>query len=137
MTHLELTDLLEMLALRAGAASFWHGKQTEADINYDAKFPQAHLFLMPSQLKAGNVTTQVAMAFYGHDNHENGSQDSIKIQNEMDLLTQQFAALLEATPSIDVVDELINRSPVLRKGSGVGTGYFISFTLAHIGINAC
>ena len=33
---------LEALALEAGAASFWHGKQATQSVNYNAPFPQAH-----------------------------------------------------------------------------------------------
>ncbi|RPD45822.1 hypothetical protein DNI29_16870 [Hymenobacter sediminis] len=59
MTHAEIVAYLE----------------TQANINYNAPFPQAHLFLMPSRLKGSSITTQEAMCFYGKDEHENGSDD--------------------------------------------------------------
>ncbi|TGD82864.1 hypothetical protein [Hymenobacter wooponensis] len=131
MTHAEIVAYLEAQALAAGAASFWHGKQAQADINYNAAFPQAHLFLMPSRIKGNTITTQVAMCFYGKDEHENGSADSVFIQDAMDKLTQKFHGLLASEEDADValVDDAMDRTPVLRKGAAIGTGYLVNFTL--------
>ncbi|MBX0290967.1 hypothetical protein K3G63_10985 [Hymenobacter sp. HSC-4F20] len=129
MTHAEIVAYLEAQATAAGAASFWHGKQAQANINYNAPFPQAHLFLMPSRLKGSSITTQVAMCFYGKDEHENGSDDSIHIQNEMDKMTQRFHLLLAEGDEAELVDGFMDRVPVLRKGAGIGTGYLVNFSL--------
>jgi hypothetical protein len=135
MNHQPLTDLLEATARAAGAASFWHGKQTSANLNYDAPFPQAHLFLMPSQLKGGYITTQCAMCFYGKDEHENPSNladpQALAIQNEMDLLTQRFYQLVRELPGVELLGDEMQRVPTLRNGAGIGTGYFVNFTLTH------
>lgn len=134
MTHSEIVAYLEAQATAAGAASFWHGKQAQADINYNAKFPQAHLFLMPSRIKGNAIQTQVAMCFYGKDSHEGGSVDSIFIQDEMDKLTQRLHQLLSAQEEedIELVDSMMERTPVLRKGASIGTGYLINFTLSSL-----
>ncbi|WP_400190678.1 hypothetical protein [Hymenobacter sp. B81] len=132
MNHQPLTDLLEELATAAGCASFWHGKRSAMNINYNEPFPQAHLFLMPSQLKGGAITTQVAMCFYGKDEHENGSEQSIAIQNEMDVLTQRFHAAFAEQDDVELVGDTMERVPVLRQGAGIGTGYFVNFTLTHL-----
>ncbi|KUG06891.1 hypothetical protein [Solirubrum puertoriconensis] len=131
MTHADLTHLLEQLAMEAGAKSFWHGKQTAKDINYNAPFPQAHLFLMPSQLREQRIRTQVTMCFYGADKHENGNADSIVIQDAMDLLTQRFYSLFADLTEVELVDGAMDRTPVLRQGAAIGTGYVVSFTLSH------
>lgn len=132
MTHAHLVALLETLALQAGAASFWHGKQAQANLNYDAAFPQAHLFLMPSRLQGGQVLTQCAMCFYGKDEHENGSDESVLIQHQMDELTQVFHGLFAGADDVELVDEAMDRVPVLRQGAGIGTGYLINFTLSSL-----
>ncbi|GGG34141.1 hypothetical protein [Hymenobacter glacieicola] len=138
MTHAQLVAYLEEQAKEAGAASFWHGKQAQANINYDAPFPQAHLFLMPSRIKGGTITTQVAMCFYGKDEHENdpnlNNEVSLAIQNAMDLLTQHFHVLLasEEEQDAELVDGFMDRVPVLRKGAGIGTGYLVNFTLSSL-----
>jgi len=129
MTHSDIIDYLETQALAAGAASFWHGKQAQADINYNAPFPQALLFLMPSKLKQGNVTVQCAMCFISNDQHENGSAESIAIVDAMDKLTQQFHVLLAEGEAMELVDEVMERAPVHRKGSSIGTGYYVTFSL--------
>lgn len=140
MTHAEITTLLETLALEAGAASFWHGKQTSANLNYDAPFPQAHLFLMPSQIKGEVIRTQVAMCFYGKDEHENPGNlmdpVALGIQDEMDLLTQRFNRLVLHTGDVELAGDTMDRVPVLRQGAGIGTGYYVNFTLAHLA-NPC
>ncbi|UOQ53065.1 hypothetical protein [Hymenobacter cellulosivorans] len=132
MTHADIVALLDALATEAGAKSFWHGKQAQADINYNTPFPQAHLFLMPSRIRGGRITTQVAMCFYGLDKHENGSADSMHIQNEMDLLTQKFYGLFAEAASVELVDDVMDRVPVLRKGASIGTGYLVNFTLSSL-----
>lgn len=132
MTHSDIVALLDTLAKEAGAASFWHGKQTAANINYNEPFPQAHLFLMPSRIRGGNVLTQVAMCFYGKDEHENGSADSVFIQNEMDELTQRFHGLFAEAVDVELVDDAMDRVPVLRQGASIGTGYLVNFTLSSL-----
>jgi hypothetical protein len=141
MTHAELTSLLQDLALHAGAASFWYGPQTNSSINYEAPFPQAHLFLMPSRIQGGQLQTQVAMCFYAKDEHENAYLDteealvasSSQLQDEMDRLTQTFYQLLTERAEVELQGDTMDRVPVLRKGSQIGTGYLVNFTLHHVG----
>lgn len=134
MTHSEIVAYLEDKATEAGAASFWHGKQAQANINYNAPFPQAHLFLMPSRLKGGYITTQVAMCFYGLDKHENGSADSIFIQDAMDQLTQRFHALVADVGDVELVGDEMQRVPVLRQGAAIGTGYLVNFSIQTLAL---
>lgn len=142
MTHAELTTLLQDLALQAGAASFWYGPQTNQSINYNAAFPQAHLFLMPSRLRAGRLQTQCTMCFYGKDEHENAYSNeeeavvasSNLIQDQMDRLTQGFYQLFADLSDVELEGDTMDRAPVLRKGSQIGTGYVVSFTLHHLGL---
>lgn len=128
MTYAPTIDYLQTTALGAGAASFWYGKQQTQSINYAAPFPQAHLFLLPAPLVGANVQYRIVMAFYGKDEHENGSADSITLQDEMDVLTQQFIANLRDDGQFDV-SEQVDRAPALREGAQIGTGFVISFTL--------
>jgi hypothetical protein len=142
MTHAELTYLLEDLALNAGAQSFWYGPQTNSSINYEAPFPQAHLFLMPSRIQGGNLQTQVALCFYAKDEHENAYLDteealvasSSQLQDEIDRLTQTFYQLLTERAEVELQGDTMDRVPVLRKGSQIGTGYLVNFTLNHSGL---
>jgi hypothetical protein len=142
MTHAELTSLLEELSLHAGAASFWYGPQTNSSINYEAPFPQAHLFLMPSRIQGGNLQTQVALCFYAKDEHENAYLDtaeaivasSNELQDEIDRLTQRFYHLLTERAEVELQGDTMDRVPVLRKGSQIGTGYLVNFTLHHVGL---
>jgi hypothetical protein len=48
MTYAETVRYIKAHALAVGAGSFWHGKEAQQSINYNAPFPQAHLFLMPA-----------------------------------------------------------------------------------------
>jgi hypothetical protein len=130
MTYAQTVRYLKTQALAVGAGSFWHGKEAQKDINYDAPFPQAHLFLMPAPLKGYNVIYPVRMCFFGKDEHENGdnSEASLDIQDEQDLLTQQFVDALREDGKFDVSED-VQRLPALRDGSQIGTGFFISFTL--------
>lgn len=132
MTHSEIVAYLDAKATEAGAASFWHGKQAQANINYNAPFPQAHLFLMPSQLANGKATTDITMGFYGLDKHENGGPDSSGIQDEMDRLTQRFYALLAEEVNPELVGGKMSRTPAFRVGGIVGTGFVCSFSLATL-----
>jgi hypothetical protein len=142
MTHAELTSLLEELSLHAGAASFWYGPQTNSSLNYEAPFPQAHLFLMPSRIQGGNLQTQVALCFYAKDEHENAYLDteealvasSNELQDDIDRLTQTFYQLLIECAQVELQGDTMDRVPVLRKGSQIGTGYLVNFTLNHLGL---
>lgn len=129
MTHSEIVAYLQEQSFAAGAASFWHGKQAQSDINYNAPFPQALLFLMPSKLRKGNVTVQCAMCFVGNDQHESGSAKSIAIVDAMDKLTQEFQTLLAEGEDMELVEEVMERAPVYRKGASIGTGYYVTFSL--------
>jgi hypothetical protein len=129
MTYQPFVEFIEALALQAGAASFWHGKQAEQDINYDEPFPQVHLFLLPSTLKGAGVTYRLTMCFYGKDEHENGGPQTLPIQDAMDRLSQQFAGLLAQADEVEVGERGFDRAPVARKGSGIGTGFVIAFEL--------
>jgi hypothetical protein len=130
MTYAQTVRYLEKLALRAGAESFWHGKEAQQNINYNAPFPQAHLFLMPAPLSGDNVQYPVRMCWYGKDEHENGdnSEAMLVIQDAMDLLTQEFIAALREDEEFDVSAQ-VQRLPVAREGAQIGTGFFISFVL--------
>lgn len=142
MTYAATVKHLKACATKAGAASFWFGPQTNQNINYDAPFPQAHLFLMPAPLVGDNVAYQCTLCFYGKDAHENAANllpdqpapsaeaitQSLAIQGAMDELTQHFVRELRDAELFDV-SERIERTPVLRKGSGIGTGFVVSLTL--------
>ncbi len=134
MTDAEITGRLDELAREAGAASFWHGPDTKKDINYNAAFPQAHLFLMPSKLKNGRVITQVGMCFYGKDEHQNFDAKSFQIQDDMDVLTQKFYSLFADVTEFELVDGEMERGPVYRKGASIGTGYMVTFKLSSLAI---
>jgi hypothetical protein len=142
MTHAALTDLLHDLALAAGAASFWYGPQTNSSLNYEAPFPQAHLFLMPSRIQGGKLQTQVTLCFYAKDEHENAYLDteealvatSNELQDNIDQLTQRFYQLLSERAEVELQGDTMDRVPVLRQGSQIGTGYLVNFTLNHLGL---
>lgn len=144
MTYAPTVRYLEALAKAAGAASFWHGQQGTQSVNYNAPFPQAHLFLMPANLSGANVEYPVIMTFYGADAYESpanlaevdpataqtAADASLLIQDAMDVLSQKFIGLLrdDEDEPFDV-SERIDRGPVLRQGSQIGTGFLVSFTL--------
>lgn len=134
MTHSQIVAYLETQATAAGVASFWTGKKAQADINYNAPFPQAHHFLMPSKIKGGHIIYQVMMGFYGKDEHENGTADTVAIQDEMDLLTQRFFALLAEEVNPELMQEESSRTPAVRVGAIVGTGFIINFELATLAL---
>ena len=128
MTYAPTVALLAETAFAVGAGSFWHGKKTSEDINYNEPFPQVYLFLMPAPIVGEYVAYQVVMCFYGKDEHENGGDDSIQIQDSMDLLSQEFFAELREAVGVEVSNRL-DRAPVLRQGAALGTGFLCSFTL--------
>lgn len=130
MTYAPTVRYLRDMALAAGAASFWHGKEAQQSINYNAPFPQAHLFLMPAPLNGPNVQYPVRMCWYGKDEHENAinSEVMLAIQDEQDQLTQAFVQALRDDEQFDVSEE-VQRIPVAREGAQIGTGFFISFVL--------
>lgn len=137
MTYAPTVRYLEATALAAGAKSFWFGAQAQQDINYNAAFPQALLFLLPAPLVGENVAYQVVLQFVGNDQHENAynlaepatAGESLAIQDKMDVLSQRFIGLLRDEDSDFDLSERIDRAPVLRKGAGIGTGFVLSFTL--------
>ncbi|GAA4362116.1 hypothetical protein GCM10023185_29730 [Hymenobacter saemangeumensis] len=136
MTYADTVKHLEAVALAVGAGSFWHGPKTNQNINYDAAFPQVHLFLLPAPLEGENVVYQPTLCFYGKDLHEHAANlvdeaavgQSLDIQNAMDILSQQFINALREAGRFEL-SERIDRAPVLRKGSTIGTGFLCSFTL--------
>lgn len=144
MTYAPTVAYLKATALAAGAKSFWHGKQGTQSVNYDAAFPQAHLFLMPANIVGSNVEYPVVMCFYGPDSYESPSDlsqvdpttaqlaadASLRIQDNMDKLSQEFIlALREDEDTVFEVSDRVDRGPVLRQGSQIGTGFLVSFTL--------
>lgn len=131
MTYKQVVDHIGEIALAAGAASFWYGKETAKDINYDAAFPQVYLFLVPSGISKGRVTNRVRMCFYGRDEQNSSSEQSLLVQDAMDVLSQQFIAALEEAGLGEF--EQVDRSPVLRQGSTIGTGFFVSFNFTTLG----
>jgi hypothetical protein len=136
MTYAQAVRYLETQAKAAGAASFWFGAQVNQDINYNAPFPQALLFLMPAPLVGANVQYQVTLQFVGNDQHEYAANladptvagQSLDIQDEMDVLSQRFISGLKEDDQFDL-PERIDRGAVLRKGTSIGTGFLLSFTL--------
>ncbi|MGI4736106.1 MAG: hypothetical protein ACRYG7_13095 [Janthinobacterium lividum] len=132
MTYAPTVALLEDTALAVGAGSFWQGKEAEADINYNAPFPQVLLLLMNAPLEGAVVKYEVVLYFVGKDEHENGSKDSIQIQDAMDKLSQRFISELRESDDVEVGNS-VRRGPVMRKGAGIGTGFVCSFTLTSLG----
>jgi hypothetical protein len=130
MTYAQTVRYLKQQALAVGAGSFWHGKEAQQSINYNAEFPQAHLFLMPAPLSGENVKYPIRMSWYGKDEHENGdnSEEMLDIQDEQDILTQHFLAALREDGQFDVSED-VQRIPVAREGAQIGTGFFITFIL--------
>jgi hypothetical protein len=130
MTYAQTVRYLKAQALAIGAGSFWHGKEAQQSINYNAQFPQAHLFLMPAPLDGDKVQYPVRMCWYGKDEHENSdnSEELLDIQDEQDRLTQEFIAALREDEQFDI-SETVQRIPVAREGAQIGTGFFISFVL--------
>ncbi|MGI4819890.1 MAG: hypothetical protein ACRYFV_01655 [Janthinobacterium lividum] len=135
MTYAAIVDLIQETATAAGAGSFWVGEKTKQDINYNAAFPQVYLFEMPSTLVGTSVETVCTMAFYGKDEHENGTADSVNIQDAMDLLSQRFISLLREADEAEVAPR-VDRGPILRKGATIGTGFVCVFKLTTLS-DAC
>ena len=133
MTYADVVDLLEATALKAGAAGFYHGPKQAKGVAYNEPFPQAHLYLMPDTVTDKGVQYSVGMGFFGKDEHEGGSADSVTIQNAMDTLTQRFRRLLQEADDIELGDKM-PRLPVLRSGPQIGTGYYIDFELTILPI---
>lgn len=128
MNHAQVVAYLESAARAAGAASFWHGARANGNINYNAPFPQALLYHLPSKLTPRGIEYQVALCFVGKDEHENGGPDSVAITNAMDTVTQKlyFQILLEDDA---LTVENMERAPVQRQGAAIGTGYLVTFVL--------
>jgi hypothetical protein len=129
MTYAQIVTYLKEQATAAGCASFWYGKETAQAINYDAPFPQAYLFLVPSTIRKGNVISRIRMCFYGKDEQESSNEQSMLIQDAMDVLSQNFIAGLEEDAQGDLGD--VDRGPILRKGSTIGTGFVVAFTFTN------
>jgi len=130
MTYLELVATLEDLAYAAGAKSFWAGAKSANGLNYDAEYPMCEFFnTQPSQVLAGVVRYSLGMGFYGKDEHENGSAQTLAIQSAMDELTQKFIRLLREGEAWELLGDVVNRVPTIRNGTKIGTGLFIDFTL--------
>jgi hypothetical protein len=128
MTYAPTVQLLEDTAMATGAGSFFHGPKAQGNINYSEPFPQVHLLLMNAPIVGSAVRYEVVLYFVGKDEHENGSQDSIQIQDAMDRLSQAFIAELREAGGVEVGDN-IRRGPVMREGAAIGTGFVCSFTL--------
>jgi hypothetical protein len=130
MTYYQLVKALEDLAYEAGAASYWTGAKMKNGINYDADFPMAEFFdTQPSQVLLNAVVYNIAMGFYGKDEHENGGEQTLQIQSEMDSLTQRFIGLLRESEDFQLQADSVSRMPTTRNGTKIGTGYFIDFNL--------
>jgi hypothetical protein len=130
MTYLELVEAIEALALEAGAASFWTGAKTANGLNYDAEFPMCEFFnTQPSQVLANVVRYSIGMGFYGKDEHENGTDQTLAIQSAMDTVTQRFVLLLRESEEFEVLGDSVSRVPTIRQGTKIGTGLFIDFTI--------
>jgi hypothetical protein len=130
MTYYDLVKAIEKLALKAGAQSFWTGARLANGINYNAPFPMVEFFnTQPSQIKTSVVRYNIGMGFYGKDEHENGGEQTLQIQSDMDELTQRFIRLLTEWDDFEMLGDTVNRVPVVRKGTKIGTGLFIDFTL--------
>lgn len=144
MTYAATVQHLEACARAAGAASFWFGPRTNQNINYNAAFPQAHLFLLPAPIIGDNVSYQPTLVFYGKDGHENAHNladdtalaQSLAIQEAMDILSRHFIRELREAERFDV-SERIERAPVLRQGSTIGTGFVVSLTLTAPASELC
>jgi hypothetical protein len=132
MTYKQLVTHFKEQAQAAGCASFWYGKETAQDINYDAPFPQAYLFMMPSTIQKGKVVTRVRMLFIGNDAQDSSNAESLDIQDAMDSLSQKFVAGLDEESAGEVGD--VDRGPVMRKGSTIGTGFLVAFTFSTIAL---
>lgn len=130
MTYLELVAAIEDLSYEAGAKSFWSGAKSANGINYNAEFPMCEFFnTQPSQVLPSVIRYSLGMGFYGKDEHENGSEQTLAIQSAMDALTQKFIRLLREGDDWELFGDVVNRVPTIRSGTKIGTGLFIDFTL--------
>jgi hypothetical protein len=133
VTYLELVEAFEALAYEAGAKSFWTGARSQNGINYNAEFPWCEFFnTQPSAVLETAVQYSIGMGFYGKDEHENGTPQTLAIQSAMDALTQRFTMLLRESDDFELVERpggAVLRTPTVRTGPKIGTGLFIDFTV--------
>jgi hypothetical protein len=74
----------------------------------------------------------IDMGVYVKDPHENGGEQTLQIQSDMDELVQRFEVLLRESEAFELQERpggAIIGVPTIRNGSKSGTGLFIDFTL--------
>jgi hypothetical protein len=133
MTYIEVVNEIEGLVREAGAKSFWTGAKTGANINYNVPFPAAEFFsTQPRSFLPSVVRYSIGMGLYGKDLNENGGEQTLQIQSDMDQLAQRFEVLLRESESFELQERAggaVLGVPTIRNGSKSGTGLFIDFTI--------
>lgn len=129
MGYQAIVDKIRAVAVAVNADGFFvHGRRSDGSIEYDAAFPQIHLYPFTTTISQidGFDSSEIVMGFWYQDSPESTVEERETIIANADTLCRSFLdALLASQARIDN----IRTDPQYRSLSGTLSGYGLRFTL--------
>lgn len=109
--------------------TFIHGRKSDGSLEYNAPFPQIHLYPFTTSPQDGNrnfLIADIVMAFWQQDSPETTNERREEIIAEMDVLSKDFIESLD-NGLLEITG--IRKEPQYRTLSGVLSGYAVTFKM--------
>lgn len=131
MTYKEIVTVVKNIseAINPGG-SFFHGRNYDTTLEFGAVYPQIHLYpftMQPEQSNYNIIRSELLIAFWEEDGHENTMQQREDIIAAMDDLCVLFEAAIRATENVQVLS--FRKEPQYLSQMGVVSGIACNISL--------
>lgn len=131
MTYKEIVTLIKTIAESINpGGSFFHGRTYDTALEFGAVYPQIHLYpftMQPEQSNYNIIRSELLIAFWKEDGHENTMEQREDIIAAMDDLCVLFEAAIRATENVQVLS--FRKEPQYLSQMGVVSGIACNISL--------
>lgn len=131
MTYKEIVTLVKTIAETINPdGSFFHGRTYETTLEFGSVYPQIHLYpftMQPEQSNYNIIRSELLVAFWKQDGHENTMEQREDMIAEMDDLCVLFEAAIRATENVQVLS--FRKEPQYLSQMGVVSGIACNISL--------
>ena len=109
--------------------TFIHGRRSDGSLEYNAPFPQIHLYpftTLPQDENRNLVFADIVMAFWQQDTPETTNEKREEIIAEMDVLSKNFLNQLDLA-DLEIIT--VRKEPQYRTLSATLSGYAVTFRM--------
>lgn len=131
MTYKEIVTLVKTISETINlGGSFFHGRTYDTTLEFGAVYPQIHLYpftMQPDQSNYNIIRSELLIAFWNEDGHENTMEQREDIIAAMDDLCVLFEAAIRATENVQVLS--FRKEPQYLSQMGVVSGIACNISL--------